>query len=59
MGMKAYIGDGVYADVEGGMIKLTTENGAETTNTVLLEPEVWTQLVAYVAKAREKGAIDG
>lgn len=24
---KAYLGDSVYADVEDGMVKLTTENG--------------------------------
>jgi hypothetical protein len=38
--MKTYLGDGVYADVEYGMIKLTTEDGISTTNTIYLEPEV-------------------
>ena len=30
--MKQYIGDSVYADIENGMIKLTTENGFEALN---------------------------
>lgn len=35
-----YLGDGLYADIENGMIRLTAENGMEATNTVYLEPEV-------------------
>ena len=45
---KQYLGDGVYADVEGTMIKLTTENGIEATNTIYLEEEVWDALQNYV-----------
>jgi len=40
MGNKEYLGDGVYVDIENGMIKLTTENSIETTNTIYLEVEV-------------------
>ena len=47
--MKAYLGDSVYADMEHGMIKLTTENGFEASNTIFLEPEVWAALKEYVA----------
>ena len=35
---KTYLGDGVYADVENGMLKLTTENGIAVTNTIYLGP---------------------
>ena len=45
---KQYLGDGVYADMENGMIKLTTENGIEATNTIYLEEEVYEALLNYV-----------
>ncbi len=38
--LKSYLGDGVYADVEDGMVKLTTENGYGDTNTIFMKPEV-------------------
>ena len=44
---KAYLGDSVYADTENGMVKLTTENGYEPSNTIYLEPEVLSALVNY------------
>lgn len=47
---KAYIGDGVYADVENGMIKLTTEDGIRATNTIWLEVPVVHSLVAYLRR---------
>jgi hypothetical protein len=47
---KAYIGDGVYADVENGMIKLTTENGISATNTIFLELPVVHSLAAYLRR---------
>lgn len=50
--MKMYLGDGVYVDVERGMLKLTTENGISTTNTIYLEPEVYEALVQYVARLK-------
>jgi hypothetical protein len=47
---KRYLGDGVYVDVdELGQLVLTTENGIEATNRIVLEPEVYNALVAYVA----------
>lgn len=50
IGDKDYIGDGVYVALDQGMIRLTTENGIETTNTVYLEPGVWRALKAYVER---------
>ena len=46
--LKRYLGDSVYADVERGMVKLTTENGYEPSNTIYLEAQVLEALVAYV-----------
>jgi hypothetical protein len=47
--MKIYLGDSVYADVEDGMLKLTTENGLGASNTIYLEPDVYKALARYVA----------
>jgi hypothetical protein len=47
---KTYLGDSVYAEVENGMIKLTTENGFGPTNTIFLEGFVITNLNEYVAR---------
>lgn len=47
---KVYIGDGVYVDFDGYGFILTTENGIEVTNTVVLEPEIFDSLVAYVSR---------
>lgn len=46
---KSYVGDGVYAVFKGGQLVLTTENGVKATNTIILEPEVWSALVTYVS----------
>lgn len=46
---KAYLGDSVYVDVERGMLKLTTDNGAGPVHTIYLEPEVYEALTWYVA----------
>ena len=48
--MKKYLGDAVYVDIENGMIKLTTEDGIAATNTIYLEPEVVTALLAYLKR---------
>lgn len=45
---KQYLGDSVYVEVENGMLKLTTENGEETSNTIFMEEEVYDNLVKYV-----------
>ena len=48
---KIYLGDSVYCEVEYGMLRLTTENGAGASNIIYLEPEVYEALVAYAARA--------
>lgn len=45
---KTYLGDGVYVDVEGAQIVLTTEDGISVTNTIYLEPHVYQALVRFV-----------
>lgn len=35
---KQYLGDGAYVDFDGFAIILTTEDGVDTTNVVVLEP---------------------
>lgn len=49
---KIYLGDGVYAAFrEDGSIVLTTENGIEATDTIVLQPEVYHALEVYVKAA--------
>jgi len=49
---KVYLGDGAYARFrEDGAVVLTAENGIEATDTIVLEPEVYHELVKYVAMA--------
>lgn len=45
-----YIGDGVYADVERGMIRLTTEDGEQVTNTIYLEMDVVSSFLEWILK---------
>lgn len=45
---KTYLGDGAYADFDGYSLVLTTENGIEVTNTIVLDPRVYSALVRYV-----------
>ena len=47
-GDRQYIGDGVYVEFLAGMIRLSTDNGDETTNVIYLEEEVWRALKAWV-----------
>jgi hypothetical protein len=54
-GAKAYIGDSVYVEVVYGSLKLTTENGeGPPSNTIVLEDDVYQNLVAYRNKAVEE-----
>ena len=45
---KVYIGDAVYADYDGLAIILTTEDGRDETNRIVLEPREWKKLSEYV-----------
>lgn len=47
---KQYIGDGVYAefDDERAAVVLTTENGIEVTNIIVIDANVWGALKDYV-----------
>lgn len=56
---KSYLGDSVYADIENGMIKLTTENGKpyDPSNIVYLEPEVYDSLLQFVKNLKKTGQI--
>ena len=51
MNMKQYIGDGVYASVESGNLVITTENGLEVTNRIVMETEVLESLLVYLKGA--------
>jgi hypothetical protein len=42
--LKHYLGDGVYVEANLRGLVLTTEDGVRTTNTIVLEPSVWTTL---------------
>lgn len=54
--MKTYIGDSVYLEFDGWSIILTTENGLpnDPSNKIILEPEVYNDLVRYVTHLRQK-----
>jgi hypothetical protein len=49
--VKVYLGDGVYAEFDRGEIVLTTENGIEVTNRIVLEPEVLAMFGLWVRKS--------
>lgn len=46
---KTYLGDAVYAENVNGDIVLTTENGIEVTNRIVLEYDVFTALLRWKA----------
>lgn len=50
--MKQYLGDGVYINFDGHDIILTTENGIEVQNRIVLEPKVLHSLFMYLNKLR-------
>lgn len=49
---KEYLGDGVYASMDEYGITLTTENGVRTSNTIFLEPVVFSALIGYEKRIR-------
>ena len=44
---KTYLGDSVYAEIEHGMVKLTTNNDLGDSNTIYLEPDVMYSLIRF------------
>lgn len=56
--MKRYLGDSVYVEEERGMLKLTTDNGMGPSNTIYLEPDVYSALVEYACKMYGDGGAD-
>jgi hypothetical protein len=53
VGEKAYLGDGVYAQVTELGLELTTEDGISVTNRIVLEPEVLDALSRYLERVKE------
>ena len=49
---RVYIGDGVYATLDGDRMDLITHDGCEVTNRIVLEPEVWQALLDYVDRMK-------
>lgn len=51
---KQYLGDSVYAEIDAGMIKLTTENGLPTdpSNIIYIDLHVFDALVNYGENAK-------
>ncbi len=50
---KIYLGDGAYAALNDyGDLVLTTENGYSAQNTIVLEPEFFQVLEAFIEQAR-------
>jgi len=54
---KFYLGDGAYVDHDGYALVLTTEDGVRVTNRIVLEPEVYGALVAYVERLKEAARV--
>lgn len=52
---KEYIGDGVYVTYRYGDLTLETDRGG-VTHWIVLEPQVYAALVAYVAKLKERAS---
>jgi hypothetical protein len=50
---KAYLGDGCYVDVDGYALVITTEDGIRATNRIVMEPEVYSALIQYVARLKK------
>ena len=47
---KEYLGDGVYVEYDDVGVVLTTENGYNVTNRIVLDPCVWFRLMRYVQR---------
>jgi len=50
---KQYLGDGVYIALDSfGSVVLTTENGIEVTNTIVLERETLAKLLQWLKEVK-------
>jgi hypothetical protein len=49
-----YLGDSVYAEVEDGMVKLTTNNGIGASNTIFMNADVVRELLDYIKRKRQE-----
>ncbi len=49
---KQYLGDGAYVSFDGYAVVLTTEDGLNTTNRVVLEPEILSHFEEWVERLR-------
>ena len=47
---KSYLGDSVYAEFDGYHIMLTTNNGYGASNTIAIEPQVYSALKRYAER---------
>lgn len=56
---KEYLGDGVYADLEYDMLKLTAENGIEASDTIFLDKWVINALLNYIQRKIAKNTEEG
>jgi hypothetical protein len=45
---RTYIGDGLYIEIERGMLKITAEFCEQITDTIYLEPQVFDALIQWV-----------
>ncbi len=54
---RRYLGDGVYVEMDGSMLKLFTDNGYGPREVIYLEPEVFDALVQYAKQAYSAGAV--
>jgi hypothetical protein len=55
---KKYLGDGVYIEIDTrNAFILTTEDGVDATNTIVLEPQVIDALLLYIHTAQDGKAV--
>lgn len=47
-----YLGDSVYAFIDGISVVLVTKNGIEESNRIYLDPEVVKNFLAYIEKIK-------
>jgi len=45
---KTYLGDSVYIEFTNGVLKLTTENGGDPSNTIYLDFDVYAEMMHYI-----------